>query len=134
MHALDGMSALQSPPELLPTTELVKQALGEARGLVELEVRIAKDELRAEMMEAKRAAIAGTLAIGSAMLVLAALMVAVIFALGGTVGAALAVAAALAVLAVASVAVAYAMAPKSMLKKTRQQLKNDADALKEHVG
>lgn len=127
------MSALQSPPDLLPTAELVKQALGEARGLVELEVRIAKEELRAELLEAKRAAIAGTLAIGIAMLVLGALIVALIFALGGTVAAALVVAAALAALAAISVAVAYATAPKSVLGKTRQHLKDDAETLKEHV-
>jgi uncharacterized membrane protein YqjE len=133
MHARNGMSAIQEPPELLPTTDLVKQALSEARDLVQLEVRIAKEELREELVEAKRAAIAGALAIGIAMLVLGALLVAVILALGGTVGAALVVAAGLAALAAISVAVAYATAPKSVLGKTRKHLKQDATELKEHV-
>jgi uncharacterized membrane protein YqjE len=127
------MSALQSPPELLPTPDLVKEVLGEARSLIELEVRIAKEELREELNEAKRAAIAGSLAIAIGMLVLGALIVAVILALGGTVGAALVVAAALAALAAISVAVAYGMAPKSVLGKTRQHIKQDANTLKEHV-
>lgn len=133
MHARAGMPVVQPPPETLSTPDLVKQVLTEARDLVELEVRMAKAELREDLSEAKRAAIAGGLAVGIAMLVIAALLVAVIFALGGTVVAALIVAAALAALAAVSIAVAYATAPKSLLGKTREHLKTDASELKEHV-
>ena len=133
MHAPFAMPEVQSPAGAVPTAELIRQALTEARELATLEVRIAKEELREELAEAQHAAIAGALAIAVALLVLVALVVAVILALGGTVGAALIVAAALAGLAVVSVIVAYAAAPKSLLAKTRQHLKKDAAELKEHV-
>jgi uncharacterized membrane protein YqjE len=133
MHATDSMPVADSLLESASTPELAKRALIEARELVELEVRIAKEELREDLAEAVRAAIAAALAIGIAMLVLGALVVAVILALGGTVVAALMVAAALAVLAIVSMALAYASAPKSLLGKTRKHLKDDRTALKEHV-
>ena len=38
-------------------TELVREALEETRQLVKLEVELAKDEVRAELVEAKKAAI-----------------------------------------------------------------------------
>jgi uncharacterized membrane protein YqjE len=127
------MPVVQAPPDAVPTVDLVTQVLAEARELVELEVRSAKQELREDLAEATRAVIAAALAIAIGLLVLAALVVAVIIALGGTVAAALIVAAALAALAVISLAVAYAAAPKTLLGKTRQHLKDDVSALKEHV-
>jgi uncharacterized membrane protein YqjE len=133
MHAGEVMPVVESASESLPTPDLVKRALAEARELVELEVRLAKAELREDLVEAKRAAVAGALAIGIALLVVDALLVAVILALGGTVAAALIVAAALAALVVVSAAVAYAAAPKTLLGKTREHLKTDATELKERV-
>ena len=127
------MAAFETPPKSVPTADLIKQTLAEARDLVELEVRLAKEELKADVVEAKRAAIAGALGLGILLLLLGALVVAVILALGGTVGAALIVSAGLALLAATSVAVAYAIAPKSLLGKTRRHLKQDATELKEHV-
>ncbi|HEY3493472.1 MAG TPA: phage holin family protein, partial [Polyangiaceae bacterium] len=40
-----------------PMTDLVKQAVAETRQLVELEVRIAKAEMKEELAHAKRAAL-----------------------------------------------------------------------------
>ena len=133
MHTEWAMAAVQMPSESVPTAELLRQTLDEARKLVTLEVRIAREELKQDLVEAKRAAIAGALALGMALLVLGALVVALILALGGTAGAALSVAAALAALTAFSVAFAYSAAPKSLLGKTRQHLKEDANEIKEHV-
>jgi uncharacterized membrane protein YqjE len=133
MHAPFAMPEVQPQAGAVPTTELIRQALTEARELAALEVRIAKEELREELAEAQHAAVAGALAVASALLVLVALLVAVILALGGTVMAALIVAAALAGLAIVSVIAAYTAAPKSLLGRTRQHLKKDAAELKEHV-
>ena len=132
MHGELSM-AVQMPPESISTSELLKQTIEEARELVKLEVGIAREELKQDLREAKRAAIAGALALGMAVLVLDALVVAIILALGGTASAALAVAAALAALTALSVAFAYTAAPKSLLGKTRQHLKEDANEIKEHM-
>jgi uncharacterized membrane protein YqjE len=117
-----------------PTTgELVKQVLVEARELVTLEVRIAKAELREELERTTRAAIAFGIAFGFVVLALAAFVVAVILAFGGTVVAALLVGAALSVLGAVAVGVAVASVPKSVLDRTRAQVKQDAAVLREHV-
>lgn len=117
----------------MPASELLAQALSEARELVSLEVRLAKAELKEEIARTKRAAIAGAVGTVFVTLALAALLVAVILALGGTAGTALIVAAVLAVLGAASMAIAYASAPKAVLGQTREQLKDDVEQLKEHV-
>ncbi len=116
-----------------PTSELLAGALAEARELVKLEVRIAKAELKEELAEAKRAAIAAGVAAASGLLTLTALLVAAILALGGTAAVALIAAGALAAVAVTSIAAAYASAPKTVLGHTREHLKDDISSLKEHV-
>jgi uncharacterized membrane protein YqjE len=116
-----------------PTSELVAGALAEARELAKLEVRIAVAELKEELVQAKRAAIAAGVGAASGVLALAALLVALILALGGTVVVALIAAGALAAVAVVSIVLAYASAPKSVLRHTRGQLKDDFSSLKEHV-
>jgi uncharacterized membrane protein YqjE len=115
------------------TSELVAGALNEARELAKLEVRIAVAELKEELVQAKRAAIAAGVGAAAGVLALAALLIALVLALGGTVVVALILAGALAVIAAVSFGLAYASAPKSVLKHTRGQLKDDFSSLKEHV-
>ena len=115
------------------TTDLVKRTLAEARELVQLEVQIAKQELREDLIQTEKAAIAGAVALVLLLLALAALVVAVIVALGGTVLAAALVGAGFIVLAAGAVALAYALAPKSPLGRTRRRLKEDVNRLKEHA-
>ncbi len=117
----------------VPTSELLAQALAEARELAQLEIRIAKAELKEELGQAKRAAIAGSIGAAFALLTFAALLVAGILALGGTAVTALLVAAGLAVVAAAGIALAYASVPKKVLGRTREHLKDDAATLKEHL-
>jgi len=127
------MAAAHMLPETISTADLVKQTLAEAHELVRLEVRIAREELKEDLAEARRAAIAGLLAVVLGELALGALVVALILAVGGTPGAALVVAVGLAALTTASAALAYTMVPKLVLGKTRRHLEADAAELKEHL-
>lgn len=123
----------QDPIDSASTAELVRQALGDARELVRLEVRVAKQELRQELLRTKNALIAAAVALLLLLLALGALAVAAIAALGGTALDALLVAAALAVLGLGVCAVAYALVPKPPLDRARQRMQDDLDQLKEHV-
>jgi len=116
-----------------PASELVAQALSDARELVRLEIRMAKAELKEEISRTKRAAILGAIGGVFVILALATLLIAVVLALGGTAVTALVVAAVLAGLGLASIAVAYASVPKTVLGQTREHLKGDVEQLKEHV-
>lgn len=121
------------PSPLSPTSDLLKQTLAEARELVQLEVRIAKEELKEEVVRVKKAAITGGVALVLLFAGLSGFVVALILAFGGTVVAALLVAGALLVLGAGAGVLAYSMVPKSPLSHTRQNLKDDVNQLKEHV-
>jgi uncharacterized membrane protein YqjE len=128
------MSAAHLPPLPEPTTvDLAKQALGDARELVQLEVRLARAELLEELASVKRAAVAGLLGFAFVLLAFSALVMALVLALGGTAGAALAVAAGFLVLGAALGAFAYAALPRSILDRSRRHLKRDISELKEHA-
>ena len=113
--------------------DLAKQVLGDARQLVQLEVRLARAELLEELAKAKRAAIAGVIAFASVLLGLCALVVALVLAIGGTPVAALGVALGFLALGAGVGAFAYASAPHSILDRTRRHVKEDISELKEHV-
>lgn len=115
------------------TSELLRQAVTEARELVELEVRIAKEEIREELGRTKRAALTGAVALVLLILTLSALVVALILALGGGAPEALLVALGLALIGGTVAAATYALAPKSVLPRTRDNLKKDVHELKEHA-
>jgi uncharacterized membrane protein YqjE len=133
-RACVGRMAVVDLSSSAPTTsELVKQVLVEARELVTLEVRIARAELREELERTRRAAIAFGVAFSVVLLALAAFVVALILAFGGTVLAALLVGAALSVVGAIAVGIAVASVPKSVLDRTRAHVKQDATVLREHV-
>jgi uncharacterized membrane protein YqjE len=128
------MSAAHLPPPPEPTTvDLAKQALGDARELVQLEVRLARAELLEELASVKRAAVAGLLGFTFVLLAFSALVMALVLALGGTAGAALAVAAGFLVLGAGLGALAYAALPRSILDRSRRHLQRDISELKEHA-
>jgi uncharacterized membrane protein YqjE len=132
------MSMNQPPPERLPleqasTVDLVKEALDEAKELVRLEVEIAKDEVKQEVAQTKKAAIGFGVALAFALVVLSLLAVAIVLAVGGTAGAALAVAAVFLVLGGIAGYVGYSMIPKKPLDKTLSRVKRDVNQLKEHI-
>jgi uncharacterized membrane protein YqjE len=132
------MAMNQPPPERLPleqasTVDLVKEALDEAKELVRLEVEIAKDEVKQEVAQTKKAAIGFGVALAFALVVLSLLAVSIVLAVGGTAVAALAVAGVFLVLGGVAGYVGYTMIPKKPLDKTMNRVKRDVNQLKEHI-
>ena len=111
--------------------ELVREALEETRQLVKLEVELAKDEVRAELVEAKKAAIMFGVAAIAALIAAAMLFVALALAIFPGPVPALIIAVAL--LATAGILgyVGFRKAPKKPLEKTRRRLETDAQVIKE---
>lgn len=132
------MTMNQPPPERLPleqasTVDLVKEALDEAKELVRLEVEIAKDEVKQELAQTKKAAIGFGVALAFALVVLSLLAVSIVLAVGGTAVAALAVAGVFLVLGGIAGYLGYTMVPKKPLDKTLNRVKRDVNQLKEHI-
>jgi uncharacterized membrane protein YqjE len=117
----------------LPTAELVRRALEETKELVRLEVKLAQEEVRQDVLRLKRTALFAALAALFLVLVVSTLVVALILALGGSPGSALFVAAILLGLTVALGVAAYKAFPSNPLGRTRQRLRADVKQLKEHV-
>jgi uncharacterized membrane protein YqjE len=115
------------------TADLVKEAMHEAKELVRLEVELAKEEVKEELQQVRRAAIGFGIAAGTTVITLSLLAVALILALGGTAVVALAVSAGFFVVAGVAGYAAYGMLPKAPLEKTRNRLQNDVNQLKEHI-
>src|SRR5688572_2585653 len=84
---------------MLSTPELVRQTMEETKELVRIEVSLAREELRDDIVQLKTVAIVGSAALVVALLTLSTLVLTIVLALGGTVVVALI---ATAVLAVAS--------------------------------
>jgi uncharacterized membrane protein YqjE len=118
---------------VLSTTELVREALEETKELVRLEIKLAREEVRDDVVQLKTAAILLGVASVLAVLALASLVVALVLGLGGGVVQALLVAAALVLICGILVAVAYRSIPKVPLERTRSRLKTNVNQLKEHI-
>lgn len=115
------------------TADLVREALDEAKELARIELELAKEDVKEELVQVKRAAIGAGVAAGASVLVLCLLAMALVFALGGTAVVALAVAGGFVVLGGLAAGIAYGMLPKSPLEKTRSRLQSDVNQLKEHI-
>jgi uncharacterized membrane protein YqjE len=113
--------------------DLVKEAVGEAKGLVRLEVELAGEELKEELRQVRRAAIAFGVALGSTVVVLCLLAVALVLALGGTPLVAVALAGGFVGIAGVTGSLGYGMLPKTPFGKTRHRLQNNMNQLKEHI-
>lgn len=129
---------MQPPPERLAmeeasTADLVREALGEAKELVKLEVELAKAEVADEIAGAKKAGIAFGIAAAFGVVTLCMLAVALVLALGGTAIAALGVAAGFLVVTGLGAGIGWTMLPKKPLVQTRHRLENDLKQLKEHL-
>ncbi len=111
----------------------MRQVLEETKELVRLETNLAREELQGDLVQLKSAAILGGGALLCAVLTLAALLVAVILALGASGGVALIVAAVTLLAASGLAALAYQRVPKPPLARTRERLKSDVNQLKEHI-
>ena len=115
------------------TADLVKEAMNEAKELVRLEVELAKEEVKEELRDVRRAAVSFGVALGSTLVVLCLLAMALVLALGGTPLVALAIAGGFLVIAGIAGFTGYGMLPKAPLEKTRHRLQNDMNQLKEHI-
>jgi uncharacterized membrane protein YqjE len=119
--------------EDLPTAELVRQALQETKELARLEIKLAREELREDLLQLKRAAILIGIAAVLGIVAIALLDVAVVIALGGTVGSALLITG----IVVAEVAIlgyiGYRQLPKTPLQHTRARLSADLHTIEEHL-
>ncbi len=120
------------PMDDAPTGELLRAAIEDARELVQLEVSLARDEMKEEMHAGIQAAIAFGVSGACALLVVAMICVAIILAIGSPVVALLFGLGFLVISAIAG-AVGYARLPKKPLQPTRTRLERDVQQLKEHV-
>jgi len=131
--------AMQAPPperlalEEASTADLVREALDEAKELVRLEVQIAKDEVKSELEEVKKAAIGFGIAIGMGVLFLSSLVTLLVIALGGTVIAAASVSGVFLLVGAIAGYLGYAKLPKNPLVHTRRRVEADVKQLKEHI-
>jgi hypothetical protein len=116
-----------------PLSELLKEALGDARELVKLEVELATDEVKKQAKEALRGAIAFGVALVAATVALALFAVALVLALGGTAPIAAAVGGGFALLAGGAAAYGYSALPKNPMEQTRARVRSDMQQIKENL-
>ena len=116
-----------------PTGELIKHALEDARELVRIEVGLAREEACAQVKLATRAAIAGGIALGAALLCLSTVTIALVLASGGSVTVALVIAGIYLLVACVAGRWAYRMMPKKAAGETRRRIGREIDKWKEHV-
>jgi uncharacterized membrane protein YqjE len=119
--------------DAVPTTELMRQVLDETKELVRIESKLAREELQADLVQMKSAAIFGGVALVLALLTFSTLIVTLILALGGAALVALICAVVLLLGASGAAAVAYQKVPKPPLARTRDRLRSDVTQLKEHI-
>ena len=119
--------------EAASTADLVREAMDGARELVRLEVALAKEEMKVEAKQVKRAAIGLGVALASLVLVLCLLSMALVLALGGTAIVAILIALVFLVIGGVGALVGYGMLPKSLLGRTRHRIEKDVNQLKEHI-
>jgi hypothetical protein len=134
--AIEVSSPSERNPAMLEeasTADLVKEAMDEAKELVRLEVALAKEDVKAELVQVQHAAIGLGIAAGASVIVLCLLAVALVLALGGTPLAALGVAGGFVVIGGIAGYVGYGMLPKNPLERTRHRLETDVNQLKEHI-
>ncbi|MDO9019465.1 MAG: phage holin family protein [Deltaproteobacteria bacterium] len=116
-----------------PLSELLRDALGDARELVKLEVELATDEVKKHAAEALRAAVAFGVAVAAAVVALALFAVALVLALGGTAAIAAAVGGGFVVVAGAAAAFGYSALPKRPMEATRSRVRSDMEMIKENL-
>jgi uncharacterized membrane protein YqjE len=125
------MALAEEQIENASTTDLVKEAVEDARQLVRIEVALAKDEVRTEIKEVKRSALAFGLAAFAALMALATLLSVVVVAAGWVAG--LIIGGALMIVGAVVGLTGYKLLPKKPLEATRKRVEKDMNSLKEHI-
>lgn len=131
IEARPPANARQADPE--PTTDLIREALGQAREVVRLEVAVAREDLTSKLVAAKTSAIALAAAAVLALMALTLLLVAIALALSVPwLGAAL-IGAALLALASGLAAMGWRARPRRLLEKTKGRVETDIAEAKERL-
>lgn len=122
-------------PELegMPTRDLVRGALQATGRLAQIEIALAKDEMREQLRIALRACIWGVFAFGCLILSLAAVLIAASIISDSQVLVAGSFAAVTAVMALVTGSVAYRTRPRHLLVRTRERLEREATLLGRHT-
>jgi uncharacterized membrane protein YqjE len=115
------------------TGELLREGLEETRRLVQLEVSLARGEVRKELAQARTGAIAFGIAAVVAIAALAMLLVAIPLAFGASACTACVVAGVLALVSGTAAVVGWKSLPKELLGTTRSRLESDYKQLKERI-
>jgi NADH:ubiquinone oxidoreductase subunit K len=132
MGAPPAQKALPGP-DGVSTAVLIKQAVDEARELVRLEIALAKNEVKSEAKDARRAAIAFGVSAGLAVGGVTMFFVAIALAFSSGPVAALIVGAIVLVIAACASLIGVGLFPRKPLVETRHRLESDVRIVKEHV-
>jgi len=124
---------MNTPPPDTPATELVKEAWVEAKELIRLEVALAKEEVKHEVVAAKSAGITLGAAAVAFCVALALLLVALALAIFPGPIPALVMGLILMVSAGLAGAIGYKLLPKRPLAQTRRRLETDVETVKERM-
>lgn len=117
----------------MPTRDLVRGALQATGRLAQIEIALAKDEMREQLRIALRACIWGVFAFGCLILSLAAVLIAASIISDSQVLVAGSFAAVTAVMALVTGSVAYRTRPRHLLVRTRERLEREATLLGRHT-
>ncbi|HEX9296815.1 MAG TPA: phage holin family protein [Polyangiaceae bacterium] len=124
---------MNTPPPDTPATELVKEVFTEAKELIRLEVALAKDEAKQEVVAAKSAGITLGAAFLAFTVALALILVAVALAIFPGPLPALVMGLILMVSAGLAGAIGYKLLPKKPFAQTRRRLETDVETVKERM-
>ncbi|WP_437277706.1 phage holin family protein [Sorangium sp. So ce375] len=115
------------------TADLVKEAISEARELMQVEVALARDEMNQEISRAKASGIALGAAVAAGLLGVALVLVAIALAIAPEPLPALLIGLAFIALAIVVGVAGYGRVPKRPLERTRGRLGADVRLVREHV-
>lgn len=123
----------RAPREETPVAELLREALGETRDLVQIEVALAREELQSAFSAAKVSVFAFGAAAALALVAFAMFVVAMVMGLKvGWVGA-LVAGGILLVLAASLALIGWRVMPKKLMGGTKERLQADVKQLRERI-
>jgi hypothetical protein len=127
--------SVSNPPAAAeePTGDLIRDVINETRQLVQLEVALAREEVRIEMGRARLAGIVLGTAAGTGLSGLTVCLVAIVLTFSIPSVAALAMGAGLLSLAAVGGWLGWKRLPKRPMNETRSRLEADFKQLKEHI-
>jgi protein-S-isoprenylcysteine O-methyltransferase Ste14 len=117
----------------VPASDLVRQALADTRELVKLEVALARDEVRKNLLSVRNTAIAAGIAAICSLLAASLLLVALALAIELSAIPALIIGGVLLIVSIAAGIFAWSALPKKPVEETQKRIQTDVKLVKEHV-